>query len=241
MLLPQGVLPGIEQSSWGGRDVGLMWEWFVPFSLWSHLVWGRVGPSLVPPSGACLPHLQPHAQALSNSILCEVQLSSFFEVPSPALTDVQYHFATVIRVSLIFITMHWTSVSDSVCVCVYFLPGPLEDHMMEEVHCSCMADLDVRLNTAVKQGRTASGCSSSSQMYPGKKKKLFIELFGKAWVSVWVCSIWCSNSCAFHFSLLCHLNSSLFCGFFLKKDWYFLRLVKWHRSVCFQDTGFSLV
>lgn len=170
MLLPQGVLPGIEQSSWGGRDVGLMWEWFVPFSLWSHLVWGRVGPSLVPPSGAYLPHLQPHAQALSNSILCEVQLSSFFEVPSPALTDVQYHFATVIRVSLIFITMHWTSVSDSVCVCVYFLPGPLEDHMMEEVHCSCRADLDVRLNTAVKQGRTASGCSSSSQMYPGKKK-----------------------------------------------------------------------
>lgn len=187
--MPQGVLPWVEQSSWGGKGVGLMWEGFVPFCLWSHLVRGRVGPFLVRPSGACVPHLQPHAQALSNSILCEVQLSSFFEVPSPPLTDVQYHFAAVIRVSLIFITMHQTSVSDSVCVCVYFLPGPLEDHVMEEVHCSPRADLGVRLNTTVKQGRTASGCSSSSQMYPRKKLILFVGLFGIAWVSVWVCSI----------------------------------------------------
>lgn len=116
MLMPQGVLARVEQSSWG--VVGLMWEELVPFSLWSHLVRGRVGPFLVRPSGARVPHLQPHAQALSDSILCEVQLSSHFEVPSPALTDVQYHFAAVIRVSLIFITMHWTSVSDSVCICV---------------------------------------------------------------------------------------------------------------------------
>lgn len=117
MLMPQGVLARVEQSSWG--VVGLMWEELVPFSLWSHLVRGRLGPFLVRPSGARVPHLQPHAQALSDSILCEVQLSSHFEVPSPALTDVQYHFAAVIRVSLIFITMHWTSVSDSVCVCVF--------------------------------------------------------------------------------------------------------------------------
>lgn len=148
-----------------------MWEGFVPFSLWSHLVHGSVGPFLVWLSGARVLHLQPHAQALSDGILCEVQLSSFFEVPSPALTDVQYHFAAVIRVSLIFITMHWTSMSDSVSVCIYFLPGPLEDHIMEEVCCSPRADLSdlgVWLNTTVKQGRTARGCSSSSQMYPRK-------------------------------------------------------------------------
>lgn len=63
-----------------------------------------------------MPHLQPHAQALSDFGLCEVQVSSFFEVPSLALTDVQYHLAAVIRMSLIFVTMHCTFVSDSVCI-----------------------------------------------------------------------------------------------------------------------------
>lgn len=92
------------EQLWGG--VGLVWEGLVLFSLWSHLAHGKVGPFVVRLLGTHVPHLQPHAQALSDCILCEVQLSSFFEVPSPALTDVQYHFAAVIRVSLIFITMH---------------------------------------------------------------------------------------------------------------------------------------
>lgn len=127
------------------------------------------------------------------------------------------------------------------CVCVCFLPGPLEDRRYGGSLLQVREGSDVWLNIAVIWGRTASGCSSSLPTYPRQKLILFAELFGKAWVSVWVCSIWCLTCCAFHFSLLCHLNSSLFCDFVLKKDWYFWRLVKWHRSACFQDTGFNVV
>ena len=129
---------------------------------------------------------------------------------------------------------------EQLCVCIFSLVL-WKISGMEEAHFSPWADSDVWLNIAVNRGTTASGCSSSSPAYPRQKLILFAELFGKAWVSVWVCSIWCLNCCAFCFSLLCHLNSSLFCAFFLRKDWYFWRLVKWHRSACFQGTGFNLV
>lgn len=129
---------------------------------------------------------------------------------------------------------------ERLCVCIFFLVL-WKIAGMEEAHSSPMADSDVWLNITVSWGRTAGGCSSSSPMYPRQNLVLFAELFGKAWVSVWVCSIWCLNYCASRFSLLCHLNSSLFCDFFLRKDWYLWRLVKWHRSACFQDTGFNMV
>ena len=139
-----------------------------------------------------MPRLQPHAEALSDFVLCEVQLCSFFEVPSLAVTDVQYHFAAVIRVSLIFITMHCTSVSDSVSVCVYVCVFSLvlwKMAGMAEAHSRPRVDLDIWLNMAVTRGRTASGCSSSSPTCRREKLILFAGLFGKAWVSVWVSSI----------------------------------------------------
>lgn len=124
-----------------------------------------------------------------------------------------------------------------VTLCVFSL---WKIESMEEAHFSTRVDLDFWLNIIVSRGRK-SGCSSSLPMHPRQKSMLFAEAFGKAWVSVWVCSIWSLNCCAFYFSLLHYLNSSLFCYFFLGKDWCFW-LVKWHRSACFQDfQGFNLV
>lgn len=59
MLMTQGALPWLGQSSW--CFVGLTREGLVLISLWSHLVHGRVDPFLVQLSGTRVPHLQPHA------------------------------------------------------------------------------------------------------------------------------------------------------------------------------------
>lgn len=132
----------------------------------------------------------------------------------------------------------WSSLRCTVPPWVDFLPSPLKMAGREAACSHPRVDLYVWLNIAVTWGRTASGCLSSSLTDLRQKLIFFAELFGKARESVWICSVWCLNFCAF--SLLRHLNSSV-CDFFLRKDWCFWRLVKWQGSTCFWDAGFNLV
>lgn len=114
---------------------------------------------------------------------------------------------------------------EGLCVCI-FSSSLLQITGAEKVRPHPRTDWDTWLSIPDNQGSMGSSCPSSSPAHPRQKLILFAELFGKASMSAWVCSIWCLTCCAFRFSLLCHLNSSLFCDFFLKKDWCFWRLVK---------------